>query len=178
MYQIQSLSQYDFFPRALKRIFNWYVLSGILITRCAHLFSICSHFHMVFVSSSNLFLVKSLSLKIFVLNELSCNLLLEDKQWVKFGGIWWVQLDTLICPWIFPKSKANPQVLNDLMLFLSFYRFNWSKQQKMSFIGINRSKNGIIRTFAHTRNHPESQHVPTSHYEPPHITKSSQNTKS
>ena len=42
---------------------------------------------MVFASSSNLFLVNSVSLKIFMHNELSFGLLLEDKQWVKFGGI-------------------------------------------------------------------------------------------
>ena len=39
-------------------------------------------------------------------------------------------------------------------------------------------KNNIISAFAHSRNHLESQREPTSHPEPPHITKLSQNTKS
>ena len=38
---------------------------------------------MVFAFSSNFIFVNSLSLKIFILNELSFGLLLENEQWVK-----------------------------------------------------------------------------------------------
>ena len=48
----------------------------------------------------------------------------------------------------------------------------------MPFIGVNRSKNDIIRAFAHLRNHSESQRMPTSHPKPLHMPNQNKNARS
>ena len=131
VYRIQGRSQSEYFQIAFKKIISsWDIKSKMLITRCTHLFFYILYICVVDASSSNFILLNSPSLMSLVLNELSCGSLLEDKQRIKFGGIWWVWFYTLIYPWISPISDVNPQVWGCLRWSLSFCRTKPSIWQK------------------------------------------------
>ena len=81
------------------------------------------------------------------------------------------------------KSEAKPQVINGLMLCLSFYSLNWPKRQKMSFIGVNRPQKGqnnrVRTTTEDTRElnaHPRAIDIPNAHYTWPVVSRPSHDT--